>query len=422
MQPNTLHSTADLHEELRQLALLEGAAHSLNSTLDLDELLEKIVSDVAVAFGCSRSAVLLVTDDGKELELVAVRGWTMNVHPKGFRFRIGGEGLVGRTAKTGLTSYVPDVLLDPVYVVSEETTRSELDIPLKTRGKVIGLFNAQHPDVDAFPESRRNLLEALAEHVSTAVENARLYKRERLAKEKLEGEQEQARQMQIALLPDGDFQNGDFLISGKCAPMRAVGGDWFDFFALEEDRIAVVLGDVSGKGVPAALLMASARSTLRQQTPNAKSAGEVLQRLNRILLNDFPRGNFVTAVFGILDIQSNTLELASAGHPPPVLSRGKLCQVLDISNGLPLGIREEGYENTIVAMEPGTALLMYSDGLLEATDANDEEFGLERIVRVCAVSDPRPDSVISQVREFSASRGLSDDATALVVSRGTTPP
>jgi phosphoserine phosphatase RsbU/P len=260
-------------ERLRQMQLLQDAAHRINSMLDLDQLLDAIVGDVAKTFGCNRSAVLLTDERTRELELVAVRGWT-DAHPKGFRFKIGQEGMVGQVAQTGETMYAPDVRCNPFYVVSETTTKTELDIPLKLRGQVIGVFNAQHPDSDAFSISQQELLEALADDIAIAIENARLFWQERLARELLEKEQSEARRVQMALLPGAECAVGGFSVRGTCFPMGAVGGDWYDYFQLDDGCLGIVLGDVAGKGMPAALLMAATRKLavrlywmLRTHTP-----------------------------------------------------------------------------------------------------------------------------------------------------------
>jgi len=146
---------------------------------------------------------------------------------------------------------------------------------------VIGVFNAQHPDVDAFPESRRKVLEALGAHLATAIENARLFQHERLAKQQLEESTPMRIGCRWSCCPESRFVQTDFLSEASGLPMRAVGGDWYDCFVLDEHRVGVVLGDVSGKGMPAALLMASSRSTLRQQAKISNSSAEVLNRLKR---------------------------------------------------------------------------------------------------------------------------------------------
>ena len=410
-------STISLRDQIRHLELLRNAARQLNSTLDLDSLLEQIVTDVAEAFGCSRSAVLLIDEDTNELELVAVRGWTKNVHPKGFRFAIGHDGLVGRTAATGKTSYVPDVRRDPGYIVSEESTRSELDIPLNVRGKVIGVFNAQHPDVDAFPEAKRSMLEALADHMATAIENARLYQAEKNAKEALERDSAQARQMQQTLLPKQPMRMKEFSIAGACVPIRAVGGDWFDYFPLENGRIGIALGDVSGKGMSAALLMAASRSSLRQAAKAYRSPAAVLTALNETLRSDFPQGNFVTLIYAVLDTAAFGLTIAAAGHPAPLLATEASADVLEVPNGLPLGLTDWKFEEIVCPLVPGSSLLFYSDGVSEAPNLNDEEFGVEHIQQLCRRSDISPQLLIDEACRFASPNPMNDDATAVLIQR-----
>ncbi|MCA1624635.1 MAG: protein kinase [Acidobacteria bacterium] len=172
------------NQQIQELFLLQRVAQRINSILELDVLLEEIVGDVAETFGYTRSGVLLKDDVTNELVIAAVRGWTTNYHLKGERFKIGEYGMVGHVAATGETYYAPDVTIDPYYQVSEEFTRSELDIPLKIRGRLIGVFSTQHNEFDAFSPERIQLLEALAGHIAAAIENARLFHRERLEKQR----------------------------------------------------------------------------------------------------------------------------------------------------------------------------------------------------------------------------------------------
>ena len=410
-------TASSLRDQIVHLELLRNAARQLNSTLDLNSLLDQIVSEVAEAFGCSRSAVLLIDEGTHELELVAVRGWTKNVHPKGFRFTIGRDGLVGRVAATGQTSYVPDVRQEPAYIVSEESTRSELDIPLKVRGKIIGLFNAQHPEVDAFPEAQRSMLEALADNMATAIENARLFQTEKAAKEALERDSANARQMQKALLPKHSMHMGEFSICGTCVPIHAVGGDWFDYFPLDNQRIGITLGDVSGKGMSAALLMAASRSSLRHQAKSNVGPGAVLTGLNEMLRSDFPQGNFVTLIYGVLDTATSTLTMAAAGHPPPLLLTNSSVDELELPNGLPLGLGEWSFEEIACPLGPDASVLFYSDGVLEAEDAHGVEFGLDRLKRACRQAEVTPQLLIEEACRFASPGPMTDDATALLIRR-----
>ncbi len=405
-----------LEERLRHMMLLQDAAHKINSILDLDVLLDTIVGDVAQMFGCSRSAILLKDETTNELELVAVRGWSAHIHPKGFRFKIGTEGLVGRAALGTKPVYTPNVQNSPDYMVSEPTTQCELDIPLKIRGRVLGVFNAQHPEIDAFPQPQRDLLEALAEHLAIAIENARLFRQERTAKERLEKENAQARRVQASLLPQTAYQLGSYSVHGKCLPMNAVGGDWFDYFPVGDDRLGVALGDVSGKGMPAALLMASTRSMLRQQARAGASAAEVLTRLNDVLCEDFPPGNFVTMVYGVLDARAGTLTLSNAGHPSPLVASKSNGGFVEIPDGLPLGIQSARFGEQVIPLSPGDSALLYSDGIIEAANAHDEEFGMERLQQAVEARGDAPDSVIAAAQEFASPNPLTDDATVLLIA------
>ena len=415
--PKTYSEVELLQERLRQMMLLQEAAHKINSILDLDTLLNAIVGDVAQTFGCSRSAVLLTDEASNELELVAVKGWTDDIHPKGFRFKIGVEGLVGRAAVSDRPVYAPNVHEVPHYLVSEESTRSELDIPLRIRGKTVGVFNAQHPEIDAFPQAQRNLLEALAEHLAIAIENARLFGQERLAKQRLEKEQADARRVQASLLPRVAHEADGFSISGMCLPVSGAGGDWFDYFPLGDGLVGFALGDVAGKGMPAALLMASTRSILRQQAKRFTSPAEVLTQVNDILCDDFPPGSFVTMIYGTLDTRRGVLSLSSAGHPPALVATRNGVEALEISDGLPLGLLTSKFGERMIELGAGDSVLLYSDGILEACDLRGEEFGMERLRQSFGGMEISDESVIAAAQMFSSPGLLTDDATTLILRR-----
>ena len=279
-----------LERRVRELLLLQDTAKKVNSILDLEKLLDEIVGGVAEAFGCNRTAVLLQDDAGKDMEIIALRGFS-NVHLKGYRFKVGGEGMVGHVAATARMHYAPDVRKDPYYVVSESTTLSEVDIPLISRGKLIGIFNAQSSTVDAFFPEQIELLRALADNIAIAIENARLFRQERLEKEKALREQAEARQIQRALLPEQEPVISGYAIDGSCLQLSAVGGDWYDYVDLGEGFWGIALGDVCGKGTAAALLMSATRSLFRMAAQGLHSPSEVLTRLNRSLLKDLPRAD-----------------------------------------------------------------------------------------------------------------------------------
>lgn len=406
----------DQYQRIQELFLLQRVAQRINAILDLDTLLEEVVNDVAKTFGYSRSAVLLKDDHTDELVIAAVRGWTINFHIKGERFKIGEYGMVGHVGATGETHYAPDVSVDPYYQVSEASTRSELDIPLKVRGRLIGVFNFQHHELNGFSASRIQLLEALAGHIATAIENARLFQRERQEKERMARELEEARRVQLSLFPGRNPDLPSFEITGLCLPCSEVGGDWYDYIPLRDGRLALVLADVSGKGMAAALLMASTRSILRLFAERDLPPAEVLTQVNRVLIEDFPRAKFVTMIYAVVDPALRNIVFANAGHLPPLFVNATGSQFLKIDSGLPLGIQDVSFSEYRLAMPPESRLLFYSDGVSEAMNAAMEEFGARRIRDHMANPSASVQSLLDGVRAFAKDYPASDDRTLVLIS------
>lgn len=405
----------DQNQLIQELFLLQRVAQRINSTLDMDVLLEEIVNDVAQTFGCSRSAVLLKDDKTNELIIVAVRGWTINYHLKGERFKIGEFGMVGHVGATGETYYAPDVTVDHYYQVSEDLTRSEVDIPLKSHGQLIGVFNAQHNEFNGFSPARIQLLEALAGHIATAIENARMFQRERMEKDRMIKELSEAQRIQLTLFPSQSPDIPRFAVNGLCLPCQEVGGDWYDYIPLQDGRLAVVLADVSGKGMGAALLMSSTRTVLRLVAESGLPPAEVLSRVNRVLLKDFPTAKFVTMVYAILDPKSGSIAFASAGHLHPLFVDGRGAHFLETDAGLPLGIREGSFSERTVEMTAGSRLVFYSDGVTEAMNSSFEQYGATRLQDHVANPSASVQSLLNDVRTFTGGYSASDDVTVVMV-------
>jgi phosphoserine phosphatase RsbU/P len=408
-----VQSAANFEHQVGELLLLQRVAQRIGTILDLEELLEEIVTDVAQTFGYSRAGVLLI--EGRDLVIAAVRGWTTNFHMKGERFPVGEYGMVGHVAATGETYYAPDVFVDPYYEVSEQSTRSELDIPLKARGRLFGVFSVQHNEVNAFSPSRIEMLEALAGHLSVAIDNARMFTRERLERKRIEQELSEAQAIQVSLLPSVAPRVEGFELSGFCMPCRAVGGDWFDYIPVGAGKTGLVVADVAGKGSGAALLMSSTRSILRMLAEGGEGPGRVLTELNNVLLKDFPTARFVTMIYAVLDATSGKVRIASAGHPPPVISNDEHANLLDSHVGVPLGILEQTFGEHEFTLKPGERLVMYSDGVLEAETATHEEYGYERIHQHFRNAQASPMTLLEDVRRFTGGVPLADDATIVMI-------
>jgi sigma-B regulation protein RsbU (phosphoserine phosphatase) len=407
----------DLDQVLRieELYLLQRVAQKITSNLDLETLLDQIVADVAATFGYNRLAVLL--KDDKTNELVIAAGSVGERYLKGARFKIGvGAGICARAAETGETFYAPDVRNIPFCADSEQDTRSELGIPLKIRGELIGIFNVQHIETNAFSPERIRLLEALSGHLTTAIANARMFQRERFEKERMAKELEEARAVQSGLFPLSAPDVRGFDVTGVCIPCREVGGDWYDYIPLGDGRLAVVLADVSGKGMGAALLMSSTRSALRLHAARGLTPREILYELNKFLIDDFPASKFVTLVYAVLDPAQRRLTFANAGHLPPIFVDSSGARFLKADAGLPLGILECEFSEHQVEMPAGSRVFLYSDGVTEAINSSLEEYGPERILEHVTSQTATIHSLLDDVHGFAAGYPESDDVTVVMIS------
>jgi phosphoserine phosphatase RsbU/P len=402
--------------QVDSLQKIQKAAQQINSILDLDELIDNIVNEVSRSFGLVETHVYLHDEANAEMVMAGVCGCT--VHCKGFRLKVGKEGMVGYVASTGQMRYAPDVHKDPYYIGCEDATNSEVAIPLHVGQHLIGVFTASHPDFDAFSRQQLRILQALCEHMGVAIYNARRFQLERDQRQAMSREVEEARAIQQALLPKSSPYIPGFAISGKSIPARAVGGDWYDFIPFADGRWGIVLADVAGKGTAAALLMSATRGMLRSLAEASCTPSEVLTKLNGLLVEDFPAGKFVTLVYAVLDPANHSLTFANAGHLPPLLVEQKNVSFLDTERGLPLGLSCGDYSEKTLPLAPGSRLVFYSDGISEAVNAKDEEYGIERLSRQVSGANASAISVLEDVRAFANGSLLQDDATVVFLQVG----
>src|SRR5215510_14399193 len=413
-QPDISPWSAVRSDQIEDLVKLQKAAKKISSILDLDELIDQVVHDIAASFGCVEANLYLRDADQKHMVLASVCGCTKST--KGCSLEIGKQGMVGYVAATGQMRYAPDVNKDPYYVGCEKNTRSEVAIPLEIGGEVIGVFTAAHPDLDAFPSDQLRLLQSLCSHVAVAVQNAQLFQRERQERERMSREVQEARQIQEALLPKSSPYIPGFVIAGQSCPAGAVGGDWNDFIPLCDGRWGLVLADVAGKGTAAALLMSATRGMLRSLAEASCSPSEVLTKLNGLMVDDFPNGKFVTMIYAVLDPAQRTLTFASAGHLPPLLIDGDGGRFLPAERGMPLGLVGGDFSEMTVTIPEGSRIVFYSDGITEAEEPTQQDYyGMERLQRHVMSAGATAESLLEDVRSFADGADLHDDATVIFV-------
>ena len=402
---------------LEKEVLLE-VSRTLSASLDFDELVVTIFKSLRQVVDYDAAAIYLVNRTTLALELVSQVGY-----PEGsddaFQLQVG-QGIVGWVAKTGDALIVPEVKRDLRYVAARLETRSELAAPLAVEGRTIGVFNLESDLDDAYHEGHLEIVRAFAAQAAVAVERARLT-RELLERRHLEKELAIARDIQLSFLPKQAPVVPRFEIAGTTQTHDEVGGDYYDFIPVSESRLGLAIADVSGKGIPAALIMAGFRMSLLAEIRNEFAIRAVMRKVNSLVYESTDRDKFVTAFYGVLDHQNRVLTFSNAGHNPPILRHrdGSIEYLAD--GGVALGVLPDArYEERPIALRPGDALVMYTDGVSEAESPSREQFGAQRIERCIArLADASAKEILAgiveEVRAWSGERGPNDDLTLLVV-------
>jgi sigma-B regulation protein RsbU (phosphoserine phosphatase) len=408
--------------------VLEIAQH-LGHTLEMGPLLGRLLEHLLRLFPqADRGMVLLC--EGERLRVRAQRSRHKSEAQGDYPYS---RTIVRRALEDGVGLLSVDVNDDPKLSLSATMVslhlRSFLCVPLvgwENRRLGVIQLDCLRPG-HAFSAEDLELLTTLAIQVSTVLENAALHA-ELLREERLRQELRLARDIQQAFLPT-DFElfaDDDPELFARVHPAREVSGDLYDFFRLADDRLAFFLGDVSGKGIPAALFMIAVRTLIRNLTPSASSPADLLQRLSRALTNDNPTAMFVTLLHGIYDRGDGSVLLASGGHPPPLLRRGDgHVEEAPVTPGMLLGsVLEPRVSDTRLTLERGETLILYSDGFTEAFAPDRKEmFGKERLCEV--LGGPRSalslqacaEEASAAVQRFSGQAELQDDQTLFLLRR-----
>jgi len=404
--------------QARTLHLLNEISRELSSVLVLNELLRKIGTLTKRLVDYHRFSILLADEHARTFDAVISLKQDERMPEK---YTVGyGQGIVGAAASRRETVVVPDVSKDPRYISVNPETRSEMAVPLIYRGRVIGVVDLESPQANYFTEEHVRIFSTLAPQIAIATENALLFERVTRSEARLERDLQRAQEIQMHLMPDLSPAIPGLEVRGRFQPAHALGGDLYDFLIYRRDRHVLVIGDVSGKGAPAALYAAMVTGILRSLAPQKLSPPELLNRLNQILLERKIEGHFVTLTYGVWEPKVKTLRLANAGMPLPLLVRQGQCRSVR-AEGVPLGLLEHALyqEETVLTLESGDLLGMFSDGLVEAANLKHEEFGTRRIENLLRQNASRPpgeivDLVFEEISRFEQGQPRRDDQTLLL--------
>jgi sigma-B regulation protein RsbU (phosphoserine phosphatase) len=413
-----------------KLRMLLDITKTISRSLDLDEVLNLVMDTLDSLIPYDAAGIYLVKcsqplaewdgepDETCVFHTQAVRGYDIDdlqeLHLKM------GEGLIGHVAVTGKPYVSHDVGQDRRYINARPRTQSEMVAPIVSNDEVIGVFDLESDELDAYTNDDLEVLMLLASQVAIIIEKVMLHD-QLIEKQRLETQLEVARQVQLQLLPARDPQLEGYEISAYNFPTEEVSGDYYDWVRIYDDQIGMVIADVSGKGVPAALLMAFLRASLRAATHIGYAPHISMSKVNYLLWESIERNQFVTAFYGILDATNRTLAYSNAGHSPALLMKVDGTVRFEERGGVPLGMfRDSRYYEYFETIEPGEVFVLYTDGVTEAMSQAAEEYGRERLVAAVRECRDQPvrdmiDFIHRELIAWTEGQGLQDDVTLFIV-------
>jgi phosphoserine phosphatase RsbU/P len=404
--------------QARTLQLLNEISRELSSVLVLKDLLRRIGTLTKRLIDYHRFSIMFFDDQTQTLNTVISMKEDESTPEKSMVPL--DRGIVGAAARDRQPILVPDVHADPRYIPINPDTRSELAVPLLYRGRVIGVVDLESPLEAYFTDAHLRILSTLAPQIAIAIENSRLYERVLRSEARRERDLERAREIQRHLMPALCPSIPGLEVRVRFQPARELGGDLYDFMVYGKDRHVLTLGDVSGKGAPAALYGAMASGILRSLAREKLAPPDLLHKVNLTLLERRIEGHFITLTYALWEPKLRTLRLSNAGMPLPLLLRGGQIRSLRVE-GVPLGLLENTeYQETSVALESDDLLAFFSDGVVEAANPQDEEFSIRRLEGILREHANRPldeilETIFAEIARFEAGRPRRDDQTLLLV-------
>jgi sigma-B regulation protein RsbU (phosphoserine phosphatase) len=428
--PETIQKAVTGLSVVDKLRMLLDITKTISRTLDVEEVLNRVMDTLDSLIPYDAAGIYLVKcsrpmaeweggpDETCVFHTEAVRGYDI-ADLQELHLRMG-EGLIGHVALSGKPFVSPDVRNEPRYINARTRTRSEMVAPIISNEEVIGVFDLESDELNAYSNDDLEVLMLLASQVAIIIEKVMLHE-QLIEKQRLQTQLEIARQVQLELLPPRDPRLEGFDISAYNFPTEEVSGDYYDWVRTYEDQIGIVIADVSGKGVPAALLMAFLRASLRAASHIGYAPHVSMSKVNYLLWESIERNQFVTAFYGILDATNRTLAYSNAGHNPPLLMDADGKARFEERGGVPLGMfRDSRYYEYYATIDPGEILVLYTDGVTEANNSAGEEYGRDRLVeavRGCRELTAREmiDFLHRELLEWTDGRGSHDDVTFFIV-------
>ncbi|MGN6726047.1 MAG: SpoIIE family protein phosphatase [Tepidisphaeraceae bacterium] len=411
----------ELRQRFNELTTIYNVTMMLAEPRDLKKLLDRVVRTVCDVMDVKAASIRMIDTEKDELVIKAVHNLSDQYLNKGrIRLRQSEIDRVAWSARGYET--VRHMATDPRVQYPEEAERegiaSMLSIGMRYKGRPIGVLRIYTAEEREFEQYEIDLLKAIAAQASAAIENTRLLE-ERLQSEAIERQIKMAVDVQQRMLPDEPPKTPGVDVAYTYIPCFELAGDFFDFIELPDNNFGMVIADVSGKGVPASLIMASVRAALRAQVDNVYYLYEVVRRLNTMLYRDTKPTEFVTLFYGVFDARNKRLTYCNAGHPHGMVLRNG--QIIELpSDNMVLGIDpDQEYTQNFFDLESGDAILLYTDGLPDAMNFDNQPYGKERIYQAFkaggATAQEIADHLLWDVRRYVGLTNRSDDLTMIVI-------
>jgi phosphoserine phosphatase RsbU/P len=410
--------------------LLRDISHKIKNTLDLDQILNSFLDLLSQIIDYDAAGIFVLSEDlehpdyhfpNQKIASVAKRGYAE--HPVDSDEMLSqGKGIIGYVINSKESIILEDVRKDKRYVIGRQETLSEVAVPIIKNDRAIGALDIESDKLSTFNQNHLEVLQFFADAVAISLEKAILHQ-QILDKKKIEEQIKIAKDVQSSLLPPHPPEIEGYEVAGICIPTYEIGGDYYDYIKLDDTNLAIVIADVSGDGIPAALIMAAFRAMLRNQLKLIQEPAEIMKLLNQQIPEFSRKRDFITAFYGRLNYVEHTFTYTNSGQNPPILLRMNGSLELLEQGGPALNIlKDVKFNSSLVNLAPGDQIVFYTDGVTEIFSSDSKEYGFERLKKVILGSKfTSANEIISDIVEstknFSKTKYYRDDFTLIILKR-----
>jgi sigma-B regulation protein RsbU (phosphoserine phosphatase) len=410
--------------------LLRDISFKIKDTLDLNVILNLLLDSLKTVIDYDAAGIFVLSEaidhpdyhfPGQKIGGIAKRGYE-STPLESDKMLSEGKGIIGHVITSKESLIIDDVRKDDRYIIGRKKTLSELAVPIIMNDRAIGALDVESDKLSAFYQSHLEILQFFADASAISLEKAILH-HQILEKKKLEEQMQIAKDVQSSLLPAQPPDIEGYDIADLCIPTFEIGGDYYDYIRLDDNNYAIVIADVSGDGIPAALIMSAFRALLHSQIKSNNNPSEIMSILNQQIPIVSRKRDFISVFYAILNFKEHICTYTNCGHNPPLLLRSNGKMELLEQGGAALNILEDAtFDFDSVKLEPGDQIIFYTDGVTEVFSLNSEEYGVERLKEIVRESKDKSageiiSNIVKSTKNFSETKLYRDDFTLVVLKR-----